>query len=88
VASPQRLVDFEAELLPLERAQGGRPLVAARLQSEAVSRLRGIGGLATGGVPERAPATRISELARRLAGRPESVRGIWVRQLTLVNPIL
>lgn len=85
LASPTRLVDLEADLLTLERAESERPLLASPLDAAVVSRLRGVGGLAAGATPERLAPGRLSELAHRLASRPETVSGIWIRQLTLEN---
>lgn len=85
LASPSRLVELEADLLTLDRAQAERPLLTSPLEAEVVSRLRGVGGLATGATPERLASGRLSDLANRLASRPETVSGVWIRQLTLEN---
>lgn len=86
LASPTRLVDLEADLLTFERAEPQRPLLASALDAGIVSRLRGVGGLASGPATEPVSQGRLSELARRLATRPETVSGVWIRQLTLETP--
>jgi hypothetical protein len=85
LASPTRLLELEADLLTLERAEAERPLLASPLDAGVVSRLRGVGGLAAGTTPERLVPGRLSELSHRLAARPETVRGVWVREFTLEN---
>src|SRR5262249_22827413 len=79
VGSPERLVDLEADLLTFEHATDGRPVASAPLTPAAVARLRGIGGLVSGPLPERVEPTRLARLGKHLLERPESVEGIWVR---------
>jgi hypothetical protein len=88
LASPTRLIEFEAELAGLARA--GQ--MAVPLPESAKARLRGIGGLATGlegpgdGPSDTGSATRLFAMARRLAGGAEVVSGVWLRQIELANP--
>jgi serine/threonine protein kinase len=91
VASPERLVDFEAEALKLARPRTAAPMLAARLTPEAKMRLRGVGDLILEDLPPlgrdtTGTSSRLASLARQLADHPESVRGIWVRQIDVENP--
>jgi serine/threonine-protein kinase len=84
-ATPERLIEFEAELDKLPRPREGQ--MAVPIPPDAKLRLRGIGGLAPR--PERAPdgtADRLFEMADELAGRSEVARGAWVRHIELENP--
>ncbi len=87
VASPDALTDFESTLaaLPAPQVTGGAS--ALPLDREALSGLRGIGHLLeTEPSADPESARPAFSLARRLAGGPERNRGIWVRQIDLVNP--
>lgn len=84
VASPEALTDFEQTLalLPTPRATSAIPL-----DQEALEGLRGMGHLLAEEPTVSEARTRPAfALARRLAGGPEENRGIWVRQIDLVNP--
>jgi hypothetical protein len=86
VASPEPLLALEGVLARLPAPTvGGPSVVAAPLSRDVVGQLRGVGGLAP-----RPPGTALaSELAgSTLALTPdtESVKGPWMRQLTLTNP--
>ena len=83
LASPTRLLEFEADMNSLERP--GEP--AIELSESAKIRLRGIGGLAT--APEASSgtsATRLFEMADRLALGSEITTGVWLRRIELENP--
>jgi hypothetical protein len=84
LASPTRLVEFEAEMNGLARpGQTAVPIPAS-----AVVRLRGLGGLtetpATKG--GGASAERLFEMAKQLAAGSEWVQGVWMRRIDLENP--
>ena len=83
VASPARLVEFEAEMNALARP--GQ--VAVSIPEYAKVHLRGIGGLAesSAGSPGRS-ARPLFEMAEQLASRSEVVNGVWVRRIELENP--
>ncbi len=86
VASPKALTDFEEKLQSLPLPRDGAP-AALRIDPAALEALRGIGAL----VPEDAAAVHTGgtspfEAARRLAASEEKTRGVWVRQIDLVNP--
>jgi hypothetical protein len=86
LASAERLVDFEAEMARLARPQTGQ--MAVPIPDELKRRLRGLGGISTR--PETADPEgsidRLFELAQRLAGEPDVVRGAWLRRFDLENP--
>ncbi len=88
LASPERLIEFEAEMNKLARPRlDGRPVQAVGLSEQARVHLRGIGGLVD--TPEEVPtgsAQRLFEMAGRLASDREVVEGVWLRQIELENP--
>jgi hypothetical protein len=90
VASPERLVDFETELMALPQAEAGESPQYAHLSSGAKMRLRGIGGLQERAEAETpvAASHRLFDLAARLASPSEVVQGVWVRQVEFDNPVL
>ncbi len=83
LASPERLVEYEAEMSMLTRP--GQAAVA--LPEAARIRLRGLGSLS-----ESPPASgthsasRLFEMAQRLASESETVSGVWMRRIELENP--
>ena len=83
LASSMRLVEFEADMSAL-----ARPGQTVLLLPESTKvRLRGIGGLAAApATPEGTSASRLFEMAERLAARPEVVQGVWMRRIDLENP--
>ena len=87
VASPTPVREIESERDRLPAPRPDRPIAYARVPEAAMERLRGVGGVA----PLAAPATprRAGTLERfaSLAGREVGVRGVWVRQITLENPL-
>lgn len=86
VASPERVIAFEAEMARLPRPEPGASAVA--IPDSVMVRLRGIGGLVRSTRPAPAPekATGLFEMAEKLAGRSEKVEGAWVRRLDVENP--
>jgi hypothetical protein len=84
-ASPERLTAFEQILAKVPRPEFGKPVQYARLSSEAVGRLRGIGGLTPS--PAVSSGTLLAtQYTTPLADTAERVRGLWVRQFTVENP--
>jgi len=85
--SPQQSPAFEQMFAALPRPTPDKPVLSARLSNEAVSVLRGVGGLAS------TPAQTIQQLrlspefAVPLAASEETARGVWIRQITLENPV-
>ena len=85
-ASPDRLESFEQAFARLPSPQENVPVVAAHLPATTIEGLRSVGGL-TPDVSRRNPGTGLSRLfTTPLTNARESVRGLWVRQITLDNP--
>ena len=83
LASPTRLVEFEAAMNGLARAGED----AVPIPETAKSHLRGIGGLAQG--PANSTGTSaisLFEMAQELASRTEVVNGVWLRRVELESP--
>jgi hypothetical protein len=88
VASPEPVAELESALSQLPAPTRGRKVSYARVGPVAMDRLRGVGGVTE--VPQRAspPGTSgLFEQIRALAGREQGVRGTWVRQIVLDNPL-
>jgi len=89
VASPERVMEIEAELLSVPRpqlaAQGGH----VQLSPETVSKIktRGLGGIAVSQKPVAAvEGSGTMERLKTLADGTENVSGLWMRQIDLENP--
>jgi serine/threonine protein kinase len=83
LAGPKPLSDFDAEMSRLELPTMDR--IAVAVPPAARERLRGIGGLVED--EDAAPDSgRLFEMARRLSGQAETVEGIWLREIQLLNP--
>lgn len=89
VASPQRLAEFEADLLALPRAESGGAAQYAQLSQASKLRLRGIGSLQEVGDSGPGPNSngRLAALAAQLPRTAEVVEGVWVRQVEFENPV-
>ena len=86
-ASPERQPVFEEMFAALPHPEFGRTVQPMPLPDEAVSRLRGVGGLTA--KPPQGNTARLAPLllfSTPLGENEETVRGLWVRQLTLENP--
>jgi hypothetical protein len=84
LASPERLLEFEAEMNALARPRGA---MGVQIPDSAKLRLRSIGVLGERAEPTPgADAQRLFELAQRLAGTSEVVQGPWLRRIDLENP--
>ena len=85
LASPTRLVEYEAEMARLARP--GQ--VAVALSNTARVHLRGLGKL-TESAPAKTTTTpsagRLFDMAARLASGSQSVSGVWIRRMDLENP--
>jgi hypothetical protein len=87
VASPDPVRDLEAELAKLPAASPDRPVAYAKVPPPVMERLRGVGGLvAIEGEPTRRRSGALDRIAA-LAGREHNVTGVWVRRVTLENPL-
>ena len=90
LASPTRLADFEQTLFAsLPRPETGKPILSTRLSQDTKSALRSVGGLV--GRPDSKPqgAGPLVQLflAEPLGDAKETAHGLWVRQLTVENPV-
>jgi hypothetical protein len=84
-ASPERLPAFEKIFAGLPQPELGRTVHNLRLGLEALSRLRGVGGLTA--APARKNSSSLALLyPTPLSESEETARGLWVRQLTVENP--
>jgi hypothetical protein len=79
-------LDLEHMFAGLPRPVFGRPVDYQRLSPQAVQMLRGIGGLKANPSPREITARLTKEFAVPLTTVEETVRGVWVRRLTLENP--
>jgi serine/threonine-protein kinase len=86
-ASPERLPVFEQVFATLPRAEAGRPIQNARLSPEAVSTLRSVGGLVSAPRQSLSDSSLSRQFTTPLRDTEETARGLWVRQLTLENPL-
>lgn len=87
VASPHPLDALEAELARLPGATQERSIQYAPVPAPAVEVLRGIGAVTpVAPAPGAAPAGKLDQFAS-LAGRETQVSGVWVRRVTLENPL-
>ena len=84
-ASPERLSALEDVFAELPRPAVGKPVAGVRIPKGALSKLRSVGGLTA------APAGKSVSLSKLftspLGAGAETAHGMWVRQLTLENPV-
>jgi len=86
-ASPEKLPVLEQMFAALPRPEEGRPIDSARLSREVVGTLRGVGGLAPAPGQKLGESSLTSQFPTPLRDSEEVARGLWVRQLTLDNPL-
>jgi eukaryotic-like serine/threonine-protein kinase len=86
VTPDEPLPGFERMFASLPRPRFGEPVIAQAMPHELVGALRGVGGLSRA-APAGASARLADQFAVPLAEREEIARGVWVRQLTLENPV-
>jgi hypothetical protein len=87
VASAEPVAEIEAELRKLPEVRPGHPIQYAPIGPATVERLRGVGGvtpLPADATPRRAGAF---ERFQGLAGRETVTQGVWIRKITLENPL-
>lgn len=87
VASPEPVAELESALASLPAPRPDRPVSYARVEAPQLERLRGVGGVAPLPAGARTGPAPMFERFRSLAGRESDVRGTWVRQVTLENPL-
>lgn len=77
---------FERMFADLPRPTLDTPVLAQPLSDDHATALRGVGGLAKAAAPSTGP--KLSDaFAVPLSDAEETARGVWVRQLTLENPV-
>jgi hypothetical protein len=86
LASPERLVDFETEMARLARPRTGE--LAVPIPDDLKQRLRGLGSVRARSETSKPDDSigRLFEMAQRLAGESDVVRGAWLRRFDLENP--
>jgi hypothetical protein len=78
---------FDELLNSLPRPVAGRPVSRPLVPQSLVGRLRGVGGLLPGTQSSMPANARVLfGMANPLGTEPETVRGLWVRQVWLRNP--
>jgi serine/threonine-protein kinase len=77
---------FERMFASLRRPSLGAPILAAPLTGDLVGALRGVGGL-TKAPAAAANPTLSGQFTTALPEKGETAKGVWVRQLTLENPV-
>ena len=86
-ASPSQMSIFDELLSSLPRPIAGRPVSRPLVPQSLVGRLRGVGGLLPGTQSSMPANARVLfGMANPLSTEPETVRGLWVRQVWLRNP--
>ena len=87
VASPAPVPEMEAELRRLPPVRPGRPIQYARISAQALELMRGVGGVAPLPADSQRGRSGAFERLAALADRDGGARGLWVRQVTLENPL-
>jgi hypothetical protein len=83
-ASPERMKAFEDIFATLPRPEIGKPIRSAPIPKETLSKLRAVGGLTA--PPVQASVNFSNMFTSPLIDAAETAHGMWVRQLTLLNP--
>jgi serine/threonine protein kinase len=83
-ASPERMQAFEEIFAMLPRPVIGRKILSVPIPKGTLSKLRAVGGLTT---PVQASLSFSNMFTSPLIDGAETAHGMWVRQLTLLNPI-
>jgi tRNA A-37 threonylcarbamoyl transferase component Bud32 len=87
-ASPQRVTVFEQMFASLPHPEAGRPIQSAPLSRASVGMLRSVGGLTPAIEPDRPSSGPLTQqFSTPLGDSEETARGMWIRQLTLDNPV-
>jgi hypothetical protein len=86
-ASPERSPAFEQVFAALPPPTLEKPVQAVQLSREAVGVLRGVGGLSTTPTELDQQLRLARDIATPLIDGEETVRGVWIRRLTLENPV-
>jgi hypothetical protein len=85
-ANPTPLSSFEEMFAGLPQPLRDRPVQSVRLSPQAVGVLRGVGGVTSTSVQSGALGLA-RDFGTPLVDGEETVRGVWIRQVTLENPV-
>ena len=83
-ASPERMQAFEEIFATLPRPVIGRKILSVPIPKGTLSKLRAVGGLTA---PVQASLSFSNMFTSPLSDGAEMAHGMWVRQLTLLNPV-
>jgi hypothetical protein len=86
-ASPEPLDSLQEEFKKLPTPRLGAPVRTAPLSASTVDRLRSVGGLTPAPAAPNSRARLSPLFTRPLTDAREQARGLWVRQLTVANPV-
>ena len=86
-ANTERLSAFEQMFASLAPAVRDTAVQSVRLSPEAVGVLRGVGGVTASPPPSGLTPRLARDFATPLLEGEETVRGVWIRQITLENPV-
>jgi hypothetical protein len=86
-ASPERVEAFEQAFAGLPAPRLGAPTTSARLPASTAERLRSVGGLVPAAQGTATGVRFASLFTTPLTGDHETANGLWVRQLTVDNPV-
>jgi hypothetical protein len=86
-AAPEPLAAFERLFESLPTPTLNAPVTNAPLSLDSVGALRGVGGLASQPPDTNAPARLVDQFTVPLPGGEEVANGVWIRKITLENPL-
>jgi eukaryotic-like serine/threonine-protein kinase len=86
-ANTAPLSSFDQLFASLSRPVRDKPVQSVSLSREAVGVLRGVGGIAATPAQPGAPVGLARDFGTPLVEGEETVRGVWIRQVTLENPV-
>jgi len=85
-ASPEPMAAFERMFAALPRPALHAPVESAPLSHDDVGLLRGVGGLVSRPAQTSGDSRLTERFTTELAQTAETAHGLWVRQITFVNP--
>jgi len=85
-ASPEPMPAFERMFAALPRPALQAPVLSAPLSRDVLGLLRGVGGLVSQPAQTSSESRLTERFTTELAQTAETAHGLWVRQITFVNP--
>jgi hypothetical protein len=82
--SPRPLTSFEKAFAELPRASEDAPVLSAPIGTNALNRLRGVGGVVAAATP-RLDQPLYEQYSTPLPEKSETTNGTWVRQFTVAS---